>query len=43
MLFSESELNSCMLFKGCAHAYFEAWLLDSKKVCQAYYLKHEAK
>lgn len=41
MLFSESELNDCMLFKGLAHAYFQALMLDSKKCVDSYYLKYE--
>lgn len=41
MLFTEEYLNELMLFKGAAHAYYQAWSLDSAKVCQAYYLKYE--
>lgn len=28
MLFSESELYECSMFKGLAHAYFQAFMLD---------------
>lgn len=41
MLFSNEELNRCMLFKGCAHAYFQALMLDDEKRTYYYYLKYE--
>lgn len=41
MLFSESELYECSMFKGLAHAYFQAFMLDDKKRVNAYYLKYE--
>ena len=41
MLFSENELYECQMFKGLAHAYWQSFALDSKRLCNAYYLKNE--
>lgn len=41
MLFSENELYECQMFKGFAHAYWQSFALNSKRLCDSYYFKYE--
>lgn len=41
MLFSVNELYECQMFKGLAHAYWQAFALNSQRLCDAYYFKYE--